>query len=95
MLLQKHPELKTFVENYEVKEYQILTESGSIVEFWKKEDGMWHDYTEREKLREKIEREKEELERLKRQIARQGKQEELVEEDDDVNWDDEEDEYFY
>lgn len=71
-LLQKHPDLKDILRsNPNTKVYKVLTESGKIKEYWEKdENGHWTDQTAREKLREQIEAEKEELERLKRAEAR-------------------------
>ena len=67
-LLQKHPDLKSILHaNPNVKVYKVLTETGKIEEYWEKdENGHWTDQTAREKLRERIEDEKEELEQLKR-----------------------------
>lgn len=76
-LLQKHPDLKDILSsNPNTKVYKVLTESGKIKEYWEKDkNGHWTDQTAREKLREQIEAEKEELERLKlaeaRKIAKQ------------------------
>ncbi|MBR2385256.1 MAG: hypothetical protein IKA99_06605 [Clostridia bacterium] len=79
-LLQKHPDLKDILRsNPNTKVYKVLTESGKIKEYWEKdENGHWTDQTAREKLREQIEAEKEELERLKRAAAKKAakKQEE-------------------
>lgn len=71
-LLQKHPSLKNILRsNPDTKVYKVLTESGKIEEYWEKDkNGHWTDQTAREKLREQIETEKEELERLKREEAR-------------------------
>lgn len=71
-LLQKHPDLKDVLfYNPNTKVYKVLTDSGKIKEYWEKDkNGHWTDQTEREKLREQIEAEKEELERLKRAEAR-------------------------
>lgn len=76
-LLQKHPDLKDILRsNPKTKVYKVLTEYGKIKEYWEKDkNGHWTDQTAREKLREQIEVEKEELERLKhaetRKIAKQ------------------------
>lgn len=75
-LLQKHPDLADVLKfNPNTKVYKVLTESGSIKEYWEKNsEGHWTDQTEREKLREQIELEKEELERLKRaEVRKQAK----------------------
>ena len=67
-LLQKHPDLKeTLHLNPEIKVFKIFTDYGKIAEYWEKDkNGHWTDQTKREKLREQIEAEKEELEKLKR-----------------------------
>ena len=67
-LLQKHPDLKeTLHLNPNTKVYKVLTDSNKIKEYWEKDkNGHWTDQTKREKLREQIEAEKEELEKLKR-----------------------------
>lgn len=79
-LLQKHPDLKDILRsNPNTKVYKVLKESGKIEEYWEKdENGNWTDQTAREKLREQIEAEKEELERLKQAAAKKAakKQEE-------------------
>jgi hypothetical protein len=88
-LLQKHPDLKDILSlNPNTKVYKVLTESDKIKEYWEKdENGHWTDQTTREKLREQIEAEKEELERLKRaeaiKIAKQKAEEEDEEEEED------------
>ena len=71
-LLQKHPDLKDILYfNPCIKAYKVLTESGKIKEYWEKDkEGHWIDQTAREKLREQIEVEKEELELLKQAEAR-------------------------
>lgn len=82
-LLQKHPDLKDILlSNPKTKVYKVLTESGKIKEHWEKDkNGHWIDQTGREKLREQIEAEKEELERLKRAEARKiAKQKEAEDE---------------
>ena len=83
-LLQKHPDLKSILYvNPEIKVYKILGESNNIEEYWEKDkNGVWTDQTEREKLREKIEAEKEELERLKREETRQRNKKRKEEEDE-------------
>ena len=67
-LLQKHPDLKeTLHLNPETRVFKIFTDSNKIKEYWEKDkNGHWTDQTKREKLREQIEAEKEELEKLKR-----------------------------
>ena len=67
-LLQKQPDLEeTLHLNPEIKVYKVLTDYGKIKEYWEKDkNGHWTDQTKREKLREQIEAEKEELEKLKR-----------------------------
>lgn len=82
-LLQKHPDLEDLLRfNPNTKVYKVLTESGRIKEYWEKDsEGHWTEQTEREKLREQIELEKEELERLKRAEVR--KQAKATKEDDD------------
>ena len=71
-LLLKHPGLKEVLHlNSDTKVYKVLTESGKIEKYWEKDkNGHWTDQTAREKLRERIEAEKEELERLKRAEAK-------------------------
>lgn len=71
-LLAKHPDLQDILRaNPNVHTYKILKESGKIQEYWERDnDGNWTDQTEREKLREQIEAEQEELERLKRGTGR-------------------------
>lgn len=66
-LLKTHPDLKDILySNPNIKVYKVLTESGKIEEYWEKDkDGHWTDQTKREKLREQIEAEKEELEKLR------------------------------
>lgn len=73
-LLAKHPDLKDILYfNPTLSVYQVLTESGKIKEYWEKDkNGHWTDQTVREKLREQIEAEKEELERL-RQLEQRAK----------------------
>ena len=72
-LLQKHPDLEELITTYpSLKIYKILDSNDKIVEYWEKNaDGHWVDQTQREKLREQIEAEKEELEKL-RQICETG-----------------------
>ena len=67
-LLQKHPDLKeTLHLNPETRVFKIFTDSNKIKEYWEKDkNGHWTDQTKREKLREQIEAQKEELEKLKR-----------------------------
>lgn len=67
-LLQKHPDLEELITTYpSLKVYKITDHDDKIVEYWEKnEDGHWVDQTQREKLREQIEAEKEELEKLRR-----------------------------
>ena len=72
----------------ETKVYKILTKSGNIKEYWEKdEEGNWTEQTEREKIREQIEIEKEQLEALKRAEARKRLkdkiQAELMEEEEE------------
>jgi hypothetical protein len=63
-LLAKHPELES-VDMTGIKTYKILKESGSLQEQWEKNgDGHWIDVTERELLKARIAKEKEELEKL-------------------------------
>lgn len=71
-LLAKHPDLEDMLRaNPSCKTYKVLSESGKIKEFWERDDnGNWNDQIEREKLREQIEAEQEELERLRREEAR-------------------------
>lgn len=82
-LLQKHPNLKDILRsNPKTKVYKVLTQFGKIKEYWEKDKtGQWTDQTAREKLREQIEAEKDELERLKRVEARNiAKQKEVKDE---------------
>lgn len=71
-LLAKHPDLEDMLRaNPSCKTYKVLSASGKIKEFWERDNnGNWNDQTEREKLREQIEAEQEELERLRREEAR-------------------------
>ena len=66
-LLEKHPDLEELITTYpSLKVYKITDHDDKIVEYWEKnEDGHWVDQTQREKLREQIEAEKEELEKLR------------------------------
>lgn len=88
-LLEKHPDLDALLRcNPETKVYKILTKSGNIKEYWEKdEEGNWTEQTEREKIREQIEIEKEQLEALKRAEARKRLkdkiQAELMEEEEE------------
>ena len=89
-LLAKHPDLEDMLRaNPSCKTYKVLSESGKIKEFWERDDnGNWNDQTEREKLREQIEAERDELERLRREAARKlakakKEQEEQEEQDND------------
>lgn len=70
-LLQKHPDLEDILHRFNLKTYKVFDESGKIKEYWEKdENGHWTDQTEREKLIELIEAEKENLEKLKRYEAK-------------------------
>lgn len=65
-LLLKHPDLNDF-DITDKKVYKVLDVDGNLVEYWEKNDnGNWIDMTEREKLKEQIAREQQELERLKK-----------------------------
>lgn len=65
-LLLKHPDLEDIIKRIpHLKTYKIITEQGKVVEQWEKNKrGEWVDVTEREKLKEQIAAEQEELERL-------------------------------
>ena len=66
-LLERHKNLKDIIlKNPELKTYKVLNENGRIAECWEKnEDGHWIDVTAREKLKEKIAIEQEEVEKLR------------------------------
>lgn len=65
-LLLKHPDLEDIIKRTpHLKTYKIITEKGKLVEQWEKnKKGEWVDVTEREKLKEQIAAEQEEIERL-------------------------------
>lgn len=65
-LLQKHPDLEELITTYPILKVYKITDNDKIVEYWEKnKDGHWVDQTQREKLREQIEADKEELEQLR------------------------------
>lgn len=65
-LLQKHPDLEELITTYPILKVYKITDNDKIVEYWEKnKDGHWVDQTQREKLREEIEADKEELEQLR------------------------------
>lgn len=71
-LLQKHPDLEELITTYPSLKVYKITDNDKIVEYWEKnKDGHWVDQTQREKLREQIEADKEELEQL-RHICEKG-----------------------
>lgn len=71
-LLAKHPNMKEIITSCpQLNVYKILSEDGEVVEYWEKDKkGHWNDVTEREKLKEQIAKEQEELERLRKREAR-------------------------
>ena len=71
-LIAKHPDMKNFLrDNPSMQTYKILRENDSIIEAWEKdENGHWVDVTEREKLKERISREKDEIETLNTKLRR-------------------------
>lgn len=72
-LLQKHPDLEELITTYPSLKVYKITDNDKIVEYWEKnKDGHWVDQTQREKLREQIEADKEELEQLRRICEKGG-----------------------
>jgi hypothetical protein len=64
-ILEKHPDLKDILNKGTLNTYRVLSECGTLLEQWERnKNGHWVDVTEREKLKEKIAAEQEELERL-------------------------------
>lgn len=61
-ILNKNPSINVYKN--------IDDKNRTICYFEKDADGVWQDFTEREKLKEKRDREQKELERLMRQIAK-------------------------
>lgn len=83
-LLAKHPDLKDIITKNNSKTYKVLAENGKLIEQWEKnEQGHWIDVTEREKLKEQIAAEQEELERLARAEARAKAKAKAKEEQED------------
>lgn len=69
-LLQKHPDLKDTLYMFsKMKIYKILDHNNRIQEFWEKDSsGHWTDQTLREKLREEIEIQQNEITRLEEKV---------------------------
>lgn len=67
-LIAAHPDLKEIIVKHStLKTYRIIDVDKKIVECWEKnKQGHWTDVTEREKLKEEIAEQKEELERIHR-----------------------------
>lgn len=79
-LLQKHPDLRLIDKSTldQLTTYRSLDRAGKIIEYWEKRDGHWVDVTEREKLKEQIVAEQEEIERLaKLEAKKMAKKENL------------------
>ena len=72
-LLAKHPDLKEIlINNPAMKSYKVLSTNNKVLEYWEKDkDGHWIDVTEREKLKERIAAEQEEIEKLRRKKVQQ------------------------
>ena len=71
-LLQRHPDLRLIDKSTldQLTTYRSLDRAGKVIEYWEKQDGKWIDVTEREKLKEQIVAEQEEIERLIRLEAK-------------------------
>ena len=69
-LLEKHPDIKKHLINCPtLHTYKIFDSENKLAEQWEKNDeGHWIDVTEREKLREQIAMEQEEIERLSNKL---------------------------
>lgn len=74
-ILAKHPDLReTLTRSPQLKQYRILSEKDVLLEQWEKNNkGHWIDVTEREKLKERIAAEQEELERLRKKEQEDAK----------------------
>lgn len=69
-LLEKHPDVKIhLIDCPTLHTYKIFDDEHKLAEQWEKnEEGHWVDVTEREKLREQIAMEQEEIERLSNKL---------------------------
>lgn len=75
-LLAKHPDLRQLGDSLNTLEtYRSLDSNGKIAEYWEKKNGHFVDVTEREKLKEQIAAEQEEIERLNRLEAKRKEKE--------------------
>ena len=87
-ILNKHPDLKDVLTRLpQLRTYKLTTENNKLIEQWEKnEEGRWIDVTEREKLKERIAAEQQEIERLRKLECKRAKEkqdEQSVEERND------------